>query len=744
MVPPAEKPCYGATTLLRAVQSSYIGQSMARVEDDVLLRGQGRYVADLSPAGVLHAAFVRSPVARATLNAVNGSAAEQHPGVLLVLTGSMVSTLGALSVNCVVPELQDFRLPLLAHDRLNAVGEAVALVIAETLDAAQEAAELVEIDCDSEEAQATLASAANGQPLYANWTSNEAFSQRWNCGDVQAAFAAAASVVEVEVDMPRVAPVPLETRGTLASWSAQTGILTIWLGTQTPHRARAELARILELELAAVQVISPDVGGAFGGKAAIYPEDVLVAAASIRLGRPVKWIASRNEDFVSASHGRGGHISASAAVDSQGRMLAIRAKLEFPLGCWATFSAAVPALNAARILPGPYRVPALDIQMRGLVTNTAPVGIYRGAGRPEAALVMERLIEKVAAVSGLDPAEARRRNLLSVQDLPYAMPTGERLDSGDYHGMLEHALRAIDYAGLRSSQVARRAAGEIFGIGLCVYVEPCGKGWESARICARSDGSFLVASGTSSQGQGHRTALAQIAADCLAVPFERIELVEGDTAVTPEGVGALASRSIAIGGSAIKRAATELLARIAAAGAAGAAPTGPLEVSAVYTAAHEAWSCGCAVATVAIDPETGELRIEKLLWVDDAGLVINPLLVEGQLLGGLAQGLGQVLCEKIHYDADGQLLTGSLMDYALLRADQMPEIELHSVATATDANILGAKGVGESGCIVAPAVVFNAALDALNPLGITDLPLPLSSENIWLAMQRAPLKRAPQ
>ncbi len=742
MAPPARKPCYGATKLLRAVQSSYIGQSMSRVEDEALLRGQGRYVADLSPPGVLHAAFVRSPVARATLKAVNGSAAEQYPGVLLVLTGPMVATLGPLSVNCVVADFQNFRAPLLAHDRLNSVGEAVALVVAETLDAAQEAAELVELDYDPEEAQATLASAASGQPLYANWTSNEAFSQHWSCGDVQAAFDTAARVVEVEVDMPRVAPVPLETRGTLASWSAQTGILTIWLGTQTPHRARAELARILELDPAAVQVISPDVGGAFGGKAAIYPEDVLVAAASIRLGRPVKWIASRNEDFVSASHGRGGHISATAAVDSQGRMLAIRARLEFPLGCWATFSAAVPALNAARILPGPYRVPALDIHMRGLVTNTAPVGIYRGAGRPEAALVMERLIEKVAAVSGLDPVEARRRNLLSVQDLPYAMPTGERLDSGDYHGLLEHALRAIDYTGLRSSQVARRAAGEIFGIGLCVYVEPCGKGWESARICARGDGTFLVASGTSSQGQGHRTALAQIAADCLTVPFERIEMVEGDTAMTPEGVGALASRSIAIGGSAIKRAATELLARIAAA-AAGAAPAGPLEVTAVYTAAHEAWSCGCAVATVAIDPETGELRVEKLLWVDDAGLVINPLLVEGQLLGGLAQGLGQVLCERIHYDADGQLLTGSLMDYALLRADQMPDVELHSVATTTDANILGAKGVGESGCIVAPALVLNAALDALSPWGITDLPLPLSSENIWLAMQRAPLKRAP-
>ena len=308
--------------------------------------------------------------------------------------------------------------------------------------------------------------------------------------------------------------------------------------------------------------------------------------------------------------------------------------------------------------------------------------------------------------------------------------------------VLREALR-------RSGWTRKRKAwhGTDRGIGLALFCHGGGfTGSGEVRLASRctlvtTERGVRVLTAATEMGQGAFTALAQIAADCLAVPFERIEMVDGDTAVTPEGVGALASRSIAIGGSAIKRAATELLARIAA--AAGTAPAGPLEVTAVYTAAHEAWSCGCAVATVAIDPETGELRVEKLLWVDDAGLVINPLLVEGQLLGGLAQGLGQVLCEKIHYDADGQLLTGSLMDYALLRADQMPDVELHSVATATDANILGAKGVGESGCIVAPAVVLNAALDALSPLGITDLPLPLSSENIWLALQRAALTRAP-
>jgi carbon-monoxide dehydrogenase large subunit len=427
-------------------------------------------------------------------------------------------------------------------------------------------------------------------------------------------------------------------------------------------------------------------------------------------------------------------MAAQAAVDSRGQFAAIRAEMEFPLGSWGTLSAAVPAVNAARILPGPYRVPAVDIRARGIVTNTAAVGIYRGAGRPEAAMIMERLMECAAAVTGLDPVEIRRRNLLKAEDLPIRTPTGERLDTGDYRRLLDRALESSGYAQLRRMQVERRARGELFGIGICVYVEPCGKGWESARIRVAPDGKFIVSCGTSSQGQGHRTALAQIAADRLGVPLGNIEIVEGDTSATPEGVGALASRSIAIGGSAIVSAVEELKAKMAASGDTAEEH----EVTIQYTAPHEAWSSGCGIATVTIDAETGVLRVQRLLWVDDAGLVINPQLAEGQMYGGLAQGLGQVLCEKIHYDADGQLLTGSLMDYSILRADQMPVVELHSMASTTDANLLGAKGVGESGCIVAPALVYNAALDALRPLGVTDLPMPLTSENIWRAITRAP------
>jgi carbon-monoxide dehydrogenase large subunit len=350
------------------------------------------------------------------------------------------------------------------------------------------------------------------------------------------------------------------------------------------------------------------------------------------------------------------------------------------------------------------------------------------------------LIEKAAAAAGLDPIEVRRRNLLSKEELPLVTPTGERLDSGDFLQLLERVQTLSDYQELRRLQVVRRARGELVGIGVCSYIEPCGKGWESACIRTRSNGQVTVACGTSSQGQGHRTALAQIAADCLGVPLSSIEIIEGDTHCTPEGVGALASRSIAIGGSAIKHAAEQLISHLA-----GADPlTTDHEVSVIYHAPHEAWSSGCGIATVAIDQESGVLRVEKLFWVDDAGLVINPKLAEGQLLGGLAQGLGQILCEHIYYDDDGQLLTGSLMDYALLRADQMPEICLQSINSTTDANVLGAKGVGESGCIIAPALIYSAALDALHPLGVTEVTVPLTSENIWRAMQCANLSRVMQ
>ncbi len=715
-----------------SVDRILIGRSLPRTEDDTLLRGGGGFVDDFDPPGCLHAIFVRSPYARARLRHVDCTRAADMPGVRLVLSGAMLGDVGTLPVNPIIEGIRPFSSPILAVDRVNFVGAPIALVVADSVNAARDAAEAVEFDCEQRPAYVDAAQARAGEPLLPDWPDNIAFEKRWVHGDIDTAFARANCIVEAVVDCPRVAPVALEPRGLLADWSGT--VLTVRVPTQSPHRARAHFAQLLGIDMAQVHTIAPDVGGAFGGKASLYPEDVAVAHAAMRLGRPVKWIATRNEDMVSASHGRAGRVEAAAAFDRSGALLGLRADLAFALGGWATFSAAVPAVNAARILPGPYRAEAVDIVTRGFVTNSAPVGIYRGAGRPEAALVMERLMDAAASALGLDVAEIRRRNAIAPADMPYRTPTGQTLDSGRYSELLERALARADYAALRAEQQRRRRVGELVGIGINLYIEPCGSGWESARITRHPDGRFVVASGSSSQGQGHRTAYAQIAAEVLRVPMGQVSVVEGDSESAPAGIGALASRSMAIGGSAVREAAQAMLTRLAAPDAARGET---VVTDAVYTAAAEAWSAGCCVIAVRIDGQTGVLTIERAVWVDDAGLVINPLLADGQMVGGFAQGLGQALMERVHYDADGQITTGSLLDYAVPRAADMPVIAIESLPSHTNANTLGAKGVGESGCIAAPAALLNATIDALSPLGVTHLDLPLTSESLWRAITKS-------
>ncbi|MCC6195772.1 MAG: xanthine dehydrogenase family protein [Burkholderiales bacterium] len=709
--------------------AALVGQPLPRVEDDALVRGAGRYVDDIALPGCLHAAFVRSPHARTRLRGVDSRAAAAMPGVRLIVTGEAIE--GALPVNPIVEGMRAFTAPILARDRVNAVGAPVALVVANDAATARDAAEAVMLDCEPLEAYVDVAQARDGAPLLADWPDNLAFEKRWTHGDADAALAAAACIVEAEIVCPRVAPVALEPRGCIAHWAQ--GRLTVWIASQSPHRARTHLAQLLGLDLAQVRTIAPDVGGAFGGKASLYPEDVAIAYAAMRLTAPVKWVATRNDDMISASHGRAGRVNARAGFDAQGRLVGLRAEVDHALGCWGTFSAAVPAVNAARILPGPYRVDALDVAARGYVTNTAPVGIYRGAGRPEAALVMERLMESAARTLGIDAVELRRRNLVPAEAMPFRTATGQTLDSGRYAELLERTLARADYPRLRNEQRRRRGAGELVGIGLNLYVEPCGMGWESARVTRRPDGRFVVASGSSAQGQGHRTAYAQIAATTLGVAMDRIEVVQGDSDSAPAGIGAMASRSMAIGGSAVKLAAEALLAKLAPGNAGSEEATSET----VYTAAGEAWSAGCCLVVMSVDRETGAPTVEHAVWVDDAGVIVNPLLAHGQLAGGFAQGLGQALMERIHYDADGQITTGSLLDYALPRAADMPPLTLDTLPSVTHANALGAKGVGESGCIAAPAAILNAAIDALAPLGVTDLPLPLTSESLWRAISNA-------
>lgn len=693
-------------------------EGLARVEDLRLLTGRGRYVHDLREPGMLHAVFVRSSHACARIVSVDLAAARDCDGVVAVLGPEQLAGLHMPPINPLVAGADAPRRPLLAQDHVDSLGQPIALVLATSVRAGQSAADLVLVDYAAQTAQPDLAPDAHVVCRIAHRSGS-------------AAPAQAAHRVQVSHRQPRVIAMSLEPRAAMARWDADAGTLTAWLGTQAPSRARADIARVLDLPPAQVRVVAPDVGGAFGAKASVSPEELVVAWAARRLRATVKWTSSRSEEFLSAPHGRGALLQGELALDSEGRFLHLQANLDFPVGAWLPFSAVVPARNAARILPGPYRVGGVDIVARAGMSNAAAVNIYRGAGRPEAALLMERLVEMAARKAGIDPVELRLRNLVPAGAMPYATPTGERFDAGDYAQALQRACARFGYAQERQEQARRRAAGELVGIGLAMYVEPCGQGWESARVTLQPDGSVLVASGSAAQGQGHETSFAAIAAQALGCASDQVRVEHGDTGSSPEGIGAMASRSMAIGGSAVAQAAR------AAAARRNAGEALPIVVDTAYTVGSEGWSYGCVVARMAIDRDTGAPAVERLVWVDDAGHIVSPQLAEGQLLGGLAQGLGQALMERIVYDASGQLLTGSLMDYAVPRAGDMPPVELESMAVPTQANLLGAKGVGEAGCIGVPAALLNAAADALAPLGERALDFPLTSERLWRAMQPA-------
>lgn len=735
---------------MRIAMETWVGQALRRSEDERLVTGRGQYVDDIARPDALHVAFVRSPYAAAAIPGIDADAARGADGVVAVLTAADLAGTGRPAVNAVVPGMAVQPFEILATARATAVGQPVAAVIATSLDAAVAAAELVEVDYRPEEPVLHLAAA------------EPALRQQWHTFGVDPAFAAADRIVGVTVRHARVAAMPMEPRHALAAW--EDGRLTAWLQTQSPHRAQQDLARILGLDPAAVRVIAPDIGGAFGAKASIFPEDALVAWAARHLGRPVRWRGSRMEDLAAGSHGRGGTLSGELALSADGRMLALRAQLRYPLGAWMPFSAAIPGRNAARILPGPYAVTAVDIGLEALADNAAPMGIYRGAGRPEAAMLMERLADLGARACGLDPLAFRRRNLVTA--FPHLSASGQAIDSGDFARLLDVAAERADYAGLRRTQAERRARGEIVGIGIGLYIEPCGHGAEAARISLQADGRLTAATGSTAQGQGRETAFAQLVADALRVAPGAVDVVHGDTDRTPPGLGALASRSTPIGGSALIEAAALLDAKartvaarllqaaevVPAAGGfavagdpgrcvdwAGIAQEAPgLSAEAEFTTPSEAWASGCCIAVLAIDAETGVPTIERIVWADDAGTIVNPLLVEGQLLGGLAQGLGEALMERIVYDDAGQLLTGSLMDYALPRATDIPPVTLASAPTRSPNNPLGAKGVGEAGCIGIPAAIVNAAVDALQPYGVTHLDMPLTSETLWRALNRMP------
>ena len=686
---------------------------LLRREDNALLRGAGRFGQDVALPNACHIAFVRSPQSHAQVLGIDTEAAQQMDGVLAVLTSAELGPHTLPSHNPLLPVQQDTAFPLLAQDHVSYVGQPVAVVVARSRDVALEAARAVNVSLQA-------------LPPSNDFASEEATTRTQHHHGAMPAHST--HVVHTCIRSPRVSAMPMEPRACSAqvhdTQANSPHRITVWLGTQTPSRAQADVARVLQIPTEKVRLISPDVGGAFGAKASVSPEDLLTALTAQHLQRNVQWLASRSDDFVAGMQGRGSVLEGRLHVNAQGVLEGLWARLHFTLGAWLPFSAVVPLRNAARILPGPYALQHIDIEGLATRAHAAPVNIYRGAGRPEAALLMETLIEQAARLCDIDPVALRLRNLIPEEAMPYTTPTGEVLDSGNYALALHKACEEFGYNRARFEQTTRRHEGEMVGIGMALYVEPCGQGWESARVTLHEDGRVTVASGTPAQGQGHVTTFAQLAADTLGCAPSQVEVHLGNTELCPAGTGALASRSTAIGGSAIVQACRTVLARQAQ------GESLPITAEERFTA-NEAWSYGCVIAQMRIDVDTGTPTIERISWVDDAGHVLQPQLVHGQLIGGAAQGLGQAMMERLVYDDQGQLITGSLMDYAIPRADNMPPIHISSMHTHSPNNLLGAKGVGEAGCIGVPAALMNAARDALSPLGEFDLQLPLTSEQLW-------------
>lgn len=708
------------------VRSPLTGTSMRRLEDDALVRGAGCYTADHQLEGCLSLAILRAPVATGRIVSIDCDEARAMPGVVAVFTGADVAGLRGPSPNTgfgdMTVDIDAEPFWVLTQTRIRAAGEPVAAVVARSAREAQDAVDTVFCDIEEDESDTQ---------------SDPALALHVRTGDAKSVFVDAAHVVEVDIVHPRLAAVSLEPRACVAEPDDKGG-LHVRLSTQTPHRARRDLAAALGLSQDDLRVTASDVGGAFGMKASIYPEDLLTAFAAHTLGAPVRWVATRGEDFLAGAHGRGAKSRARLAVAADGTFLALEADITCPLGAWPVYSAAIPAWNASRILPGPYRVEAVDVRARAVQSNHAPVGIYRGAGRPEAAMIMERLADAAARRTGLDPLDIRKRNAIKID-------SGNAPDNGDYAGLLSRLERRADYGRLRAECAARCKAGELVGIGLALFVEPCGQGWESARLRLCDDGTISAEVGATTQGHGRQTAYCQLLADELGMDPSAISFVSGDTARTPAGIGALASRSTPIGASALVEAARELVA-MAQTGNADTLPDwsqvardaqAPLCSEAIYHAPQEAWGSGVYLAVTSIDCDTGVVRVERMICIDDAGMVINPMLVHGQVHGGIAQGLGEALLERIVYDDDAQLLTGSLMDYCPPRADDMPALDLDMMNTTSKANVIGARGIGEAGTIGAPAAIVNSVIDALRPYGILNLDMPLTPERIWRAIAEA-------
>jgi len=781
-----------------------IGAAVTRREDRRFLLGKGRYTDDIQLPGQAWAVFVRSPHAHAAIRSLDATRALASPGVLAVLTGDDVAADGLGSLPCgwqiknkdgsVMVEPPH---PALAQGKVRHAGDPVAMIVAGTRAQAREAAKLLEVDYQPLPVVARLADAAGAAaPLvWDEAPGNVCFD--WHLGDAaatDAAFAAAERVVSIDLVNNRVAPNAIEPRAANGWYDAVEDRYTLYTTSQNPHLTRLLLgAFTLKVPEHKLRVVAPDVGGGFGSKIFHYAEELLVLWASKRVGRPVKWTAERSESFLSDAHGRD-HIShAELALDGSGKFLALRVRTLANLGAYlSTFAPAIPTYLYATLLSGPYAIPAIYAEVKALFTHTVPVDAVRGAGRPEASYLLERLVDKAARELGVDRVELRRRNFVRPDQFPYQTAVALQYDTGDYEATLDLALQAIDHAGLERRKAEARARGKLRGFGISTYLEACGIApsalvgalgaraglYEAATVRVHPTGSVTVFTGSHSHGQGHETTFAQLVVEQLGVPLENVEIVHGDTDRIPFGMGTYGSRSAAVGGSAIvkamdkivdkgKKIAAHLLEasvadvefaegkfrvtgtdREKAFGEVAFAAYVPhnypietvepgLEESAFYDPKNFTFPAGCHAVEVEVDPETGAVEVVDVAIADDVGVVINPMIVDGQAHGGLAHGIGQALLEECVYDASGQLLSGSFMSYCMPRAADLPAFKVGNHATPCTHNPTGIKGVGEVGAIGVPPAVINAVLDALAPLGVTHLEMPATPEKVWRAIRAA-------
>jgi aerobic carbon-monoxide dehydrogenase large subunit len=773
------------------------GAAMRRTEDPKFITGSATYVEDIVLPGMHHVAFLRSPHAHARIVSIDADPARQSPGVTHVFIGKDLEAAGVGNVPCgwILPDMILPPHTPLAIDKVRYQGDAVAAVVADTSAHAQDALALIEVDYDPSAAvvDPEAAAGAGVAVVHQEAPDNKSFTWKVSGGDVEAAFRDADRVVKQRLVNNRLIPNAMEMRGVVVQHHPYTKELTVWTSTQIPHLVRLLLALVTGYPEQSIRVISPDVGGAFGSKLYLYPEEIIMTFIAQQTGVPVKWIPPRTEDYLTTTHGRDHVDYAELAVSNDGKINGVRVTTYANLGAYlSTFAPGIPTVLFALMLSGVYDIPNIECTVYGMLTNTTPVDAYRGAGRPEATYLLERMVDIVANELNLDPADVRRRNFIAADAFPKDIATGVIYDSGNYQAAFAKALLAADYNTFRRTQQDALREGRYIGVGLSSYVEICGMapsqvlgavgggagGWESADVRVHPTGKVTVLSGACWHGQGHDTGFAQIVADELGIPVADIEVVHGDTGRIQFGIGTFGSRSAAVGGIAVynslqkikeksRKIAAHMLeaneqdvvyedGKIFVKGSPEQAKTLPdvalaaylahnypadlepgLEATSFYDPSNFTWPFGTHICQVEVDPDTGKVRILQYVAVDDCGRVINPLLKDGQVHGGIAQGIGQALFEGASYSPEGQLLTGSMADYGVPTFGELPMYETGETVTPSPVNPLGIKGIGEAGTIGSTPAVANAVLDALRPFGIKHIDMPLTPERIWRAINQA-------